>query len=125
MGVLLMKALPTAIEGRILRLAVVSVLGWPINRCDSREMAPLEYMPAATGNSAATVSTPTLLNPLSRPVAGASRRVMATVMAPTKTTQVGSLSHAMTANIATSRQSVNQACRGILGRANYTAGAND
>src|SRR5271166_6073433 len=83
-------------------------------RCDSSEIAPVEYIPAATGKSAATVSTPALPNPFSRADGGASRRVMAIVIAPTKTTHVGNLSHAMTANIATSRIRVNQACSGMF-----------
>ena len=70
----------------------------------------MEYIPAATGNKAATASTPALLKPFKSPVGGASCRVMATVMAPRKTTQVGSLSHAMRANIATSKSRVSQAC---------------
>src|SRR5271166_1911161 len=83
-------------------------------RCDSSEIAPVEYIPAATGKSAATVSTPALPNPFSRAAGGASRRVMATVIAPTKTTHVGNLSHAMTANIAISKISVTQAWSGMF-----------
>src|SRR5271165_3193869 len=82
-------------------------------------MAPVEYIPAATGNSAATVSTPGLLNPLSSPGGGAKRSVMAIVIAPMKTSHVGSLSHAITANIATSRARVVQAW-GDMANAKYT-----
>src|SRR5215467_15944392 len=113
MGVLLMKALPIATGARILRLAAVSFLGLPIRRCDSNEMAPVEYIPAATGNNAATVSTPGLLKPFKSPFAGASCRVIATVVAPRNTTQIGSLSHTISANIVTSTINVSEACRGM------------
>jgi hypothetical protein len=86
-GVLLMKALPIATGGRIRGWAAVSVLGLPNKRCDRMEIAPVEYMPIATGNKAATVSTPALLKPFNNPEGGASCKVMATVMAPEKTTQ--------------------------------------
>src|SRR5499425_2286969 len=116
MGVLLMKALPMATGARILRLAAASLLGVPIRRCDSNEMAPVEYMPAATGNNAATVSTPGLLKPFKSPFAGASCRVIATVIAPRNTTQVGSLSHTINANMVTSRINVSEACKVMRAR---------
>ena len=36
----------------------------PDHRCDRSEIAPVAYIPAATGNSAATVKTPVLLKPI-------------------------------------------------------------
>src|SRR5262249_26482180 len=74
------------------------------------------YIPAATGNSAATVSTPGLLKPFKSPCAGASCRVIATVIAPRNTTQVGSLSHTISANIVTSTINVSEACRVMRAR---------
>ncbi len=29
---------------------LMALLGWPIKRCESREMEPVEYIPAATGH---------------------------------------------------------------------------
>src|SRR5215468_6686995 len=125
LGVLLMKALPIATGARILRLAAVSLLGVPIRRSDSNEMAPVEYIPGATGNSAATISTPGLLKPFKSPCTGASRRVIATVIAPRNTTQIGSLSHTISANIVTSTINVSEACRGMRAGSDQIRGAQE
>ena len=47
-GVLLRKALPTAVRGRSLAFASVSLFGWPMIRVINIEIAPVRYMPAAT-----------------------------------------------------------------------------
>jgi hypothetical protein len=35
-----MNALPMAMGGSMRKLALISVLGWPIKRCDKSEIAP-------------------------------------------------------------------------------------
>src|SRR5215469_10686276 len=85
-----------------------------MRRWESSEIAPVEYIPAATGNRAATVSTPTLAKPFTRACSGASLSVIMTVRVPIKTSHVGSRSETRTANIATSRSSVIHACIGTI-----------
>jgi hypothetical protein len=58
----------------------------------------VEYIPAATGNSAATVTTPTLPKPFSKSSGGASWNVMQAVRVPMKKSHEGNLSHASRAN---------------------------
>jgi hypothetical protein len=66
-------------------------------------------MPAATGNSAATVITPVLLNPVKSASAGANFKVMAVVKVPMKTSQAGKRSQARNANIITRMPTISQA----------------
>ena len=108
-GVLLIKALPIATGGRILRFALVPVFGCPISRCESSEMAPVAYMPAATGKRAATVKTPVLLNPFTSACGDASFKVIMAVNVAMNTSQVGYLPQASTTNIRASRTRVNHA----------------
>src|SRR5262249_51394382 len=108
-----------------MRLAAVSLLGVLIKQNTAYEMAPVEYIPAATGNNAATVSTPGLLKPFKSPFAGASCRVIATVVAPRNTTQIGSLSHTISTNIVTSTINVSEACRGMRTRSDQIGGSAD
>jgi hypothetical protein len=63
-------------------------------------------IPAATGNSDATVSTPTLPNPLTSAYGDASFSVIIAVKVATNTNQVGNLLQARTANIETSKARV-------------------
>lgn len=64
-------------------------------------MAPVEYMPAATGKSAATVTTPMLPKPFSKASGGANWNVMEAVSVPMNTSQLGNLPHTSRANITT------------------------
>ncbi len=99
MGVLFKTALPRAMGGKILSCAEVKEPGRPMSRWDRRDIAPVAYMPAATGNNAATVITPVLLNPARSASAGANFKVMAVVKVPMKTSQAGNRSQTRNANI--------------------------
>jgi hypothetical protein len=98
-GVLLRNELAIAMGGKILICAAPWVLGCPIRCCDKSVMAPVEYIPAATGKSAATVMTPTLPNPLSRASGGARCNVLQAVNVPINTSQFRNLPHTSRANI--------------------------
>jgi hypothetical protein len=69
--------------------------------------------PVATGNKAATVSTPALLKPFNSPEGGASCKVMATVMAH-ENHPGGQLVGRYKHQIETSKIKINQDCAGIL-----------
>src|SRR5215471_1511146 len=108
-GVLYRNALAREIGIKILSCALTIDFGKPIKRSEMREIAPVAYIAAATGYSAATVITPVLLKPLNRPAAGASLSVIATVNVPMNTSQAGNFSDTSTANIAISKIRVIQA----------------
>jgi hypothetical protein len=109
MGVLFKTALPRAMGGKILSCAEVTESGRPMSRWDRRDMAPVAYMPAATGNNAATVITPVLLNPARRASAEANFKVIAVVKVPMKTSQDGNRSQTRNANIMIRIPSITQA----------------
>jgi hypothetical protein len=95
--------------GKILSCAEVKEPGRPMSRWDRRDIAPVAYMPAATGNNAATVITPVLLNPARSASAGANFKVMAVVKVPMKTSQDGNRSQTRNANIVMRIPSINHA----------------
>ena len=72
-------------------------------------IAPVAYIPAAMGNSTATVTTPGLEKPLSSSSTGASFKVIAAVKVPMNTIQAGIFPQTRSAIMAASKATINHA----------------